>query len=482
MTNVEGISRPLPVTFRGDVRWRRPVAVAVVATADALSAVVTMVVASSFAGLAGYQPFDEPIIVIAGAAALLLCLHQLLGFYDGSRSNPVERFRDRVLAALIFSTPIAIMMASHVPLPLAIVAFALLSCLQIVTESITSAVARQLLVNADLWREPVLLIGADEETSALAKTLDAAPDGAFRPVAVFTPEAWSAATAVRPGVGRESIGLRNHSDTFRHVECALLVSSGDQRRDMQLAAEIDLPSVIILREIGALQTLWLQPRSIGNAFGIEVRRSLLVARNLRLKRAFDLVVAVPLAIACLPIIAAGALAIFLVNPGNPFYSQLRIGQNLRPFRVWKLRSMYRDAEPRLAAQLATNPAAQREWLNHFKLSRDPRILPIVGALARRSSLDELPQLLNVLRGEMSLVGPRPFPDYHLASFDREFYRLRASVTPGLSGLWQITERSNADLSAQKRLDTFYIRNWSIWLDFWILMHTLPAIVMARGAR
>jgi lipopolysaccharide/colanic/teichoic acid biosynthesis glycosyltransferase len=182
-----------------------------------------------------------------------------------------------------------------------------------------------------------------------------------------------------------------------------------------------------------------------------------------------------------PVVLVCAIFVKFSSPGPVFFRQQREGEDGRQIKILKLRTMYVDAERRLSEYLDSNPQQKHHWHRYYKLKRDPRIVPIIGKFLRTSSLDELPQLWNVLAGHMSLVGPRPFPDYHLGSFPKDFRELRRSVAPGITGLWQVSERSNADLTAQQALDTHYIRNWSVWLDIYILAKTVWTVVSPRGA-
>jgi lipopolysaccharide/colanic/teichoic acid biosynthesis glycosyltransferase len=247
-------------------------------------------------------------------------------------------------------------------------------------------------------------------------------------------------------------------------------------------SDLRAPHVVVAENAGGLPNLGLHTRNLGSALGLEVRFDLFRPGHLAVKRWIDLAVAIPLLLLAAPMIVMLALAVKVADPGPAFYRQRRVVQDGRQLGVLKLRTMYADAESRLREHLASDPAAQAEWARFFKLRNDPRILPGIGHFLRRSSLDELPQLWNIVRGEMSLVGPRPFPDYHMASFDPAFQALRVSVPPGLTGLWQVGSRSGGDIGVQQEEDLFYIRNWSLWLDMYILLETVPAVLTSRGAR
>ncbi|MDE2149918.1 MAG: sugar transferase [Gammaproteobacteria bacterium] len=197
------------------------------------------------------------------------------------------------------------------------------------------------------------------------------------------------------------------------------------------------------------------------------------------KRAFDVIGTCALLILGAPVIAAVALAV-LVTSGRPvFFAQERIGRGGKRFRCWKFRTMRRDAEKILTEVLARDPVARAEWNKHQKLRDDPRCTPI-GRFLRRWSLDELPQLFNVLRGEMSLVGPRPAMPEQLPLHGRATHWYLA-VRPGITGLWQISGRNGTSYRRRVALDGYYARNQTLRLDLIILLKTVGVVLSGRGA-
>lgn len=199
------------------------------------------------------------------------------------------------------------------------------------------------------------------------------------------------------------------------------------------------------------------------------------------KRVFDFILAAIACIAALPLVGISALLIKIYSPGPVFFAHERVGYRGKRIKVLKLRTMHTNAQELLEQHLVNNPDAKAEWETHFKLRNDPRIIPIVGKFLRKTSLDELPQLWNILKGEMSIVGPRPFPIYHLNAFSPQFCQLRQQVMPGLTGLWQVSSRSDGDLVIQEQLDRQYIEQRSFWLDMKIIAKTFYVVLAQKGA-
>lgn len=220
--------------------------------------------------------------------------------------------------------------------------------------------------------------------------------------------------------------------------------------------------------------------SVGERGAVEVinQRKLRILRAE--KRLLDGILAVFAFALTLPVSVLIALGVKLTSRGPVFYRQRRLGKMGRPIRVWKFRTMHADADRRLERMLASDPVRKAEWERNFKLTDDPRVTAF-GRLLRKLSLDELPQILNVFSGEMALVGPRPIVAEEVPRYDSA-YDLFSSVRPGITGLWQVSGRSDTDYPRRIALDTQYILNWSPWMDFWILMRTVGAVLLMRGAR
>jgi exopolysaccharide production protein ExoY len=197
------------------------------------------------------------------------------------------------------------------------------------------------------------------------------------------------------------------------------------------------------------------------------------------KRLFDAGVALLCLILLAPLFILVALAIWSIDGGSPFYRHRRLGRERRAFDCLKFRSMRIDGDEVLARHLAASPSALAEWTRTRKLKRDPRVTPI-GQLLRKSSLDELPQLFNILRGDMSLVGPRPIVEAEVEKYG-EAASAYFAVRPGLTGAWQVSGRSDTTYAERVRLDRHYVESRSFAGDIMIIMRTIPAVFLVKGS-
>lgn len=423
----------------------------------------------------------EVYLGIALGILVLPVAYLFMGLYPGYGLNDVERIRRQVTAMSIVFLSLLVWdyLARDGGWSRGIMLMTWLLAMFVLP--ISFSWLRAVLMRLGIWGAPIVVIGAGGSGEALIRTMQMSPKLGLVPVAVLDDDVSLLGRTVRtvPVVGC----VERAGELAKFVRtCA--VSKGDLGDGVGsgLAASLPFPHVVILPNIAGLQSALVEPRDFAGALGLEVKKNLLLRHNRVIKRAIDLVVGVPLLVFSAPLILILCLLICLISPGSPFFGQWREGTGGRNFRMYKLRTMHPDAKERLAETLAQNPGVREEWLGSFKLRNDPRTLPWVGRFLRRSSFDELPQLINVVRGEMSLVGPRPFPDYHLARYEPEFLALRRSVKPGITGVWQVEVRSNGDIHLQEKYDMYYIRNWSLWLDGYVLFKTFYVVIAARGAR
>lgn len=348
------------------------------------------------------------------------------------------------------------------------------------------AVTRDLLIRRRLFGRPVVVIGAGDKGARAVREMHANPRLGLVPVAIFSDNHQQIGQRLE---GVPIVGVSTAAADWRfpypvsHAMLALSYAEADGKRLLSITRQLAsrYPTIDLFPDLHGLANLWAQTRAVGPYLALTLQHDRFCTKSRIMKRAFDLALGLPLFIASIPTIAVAAFAVWMIDRAFPFYSQTREGRNGRTIRIWKIRSMTRDAEATLGTYLSTNPEARREWETTLKLRHDPRVLRGIGAFLRSSSIDELPQLWSVVVGDISLVGPRVFPQYHLDRFAPDFRSLRRQVAPGVTGLWQVNHRSESDLRVQEIADTYYIHNWSLWLDLWILLRTVKVVAARTGA-
>jgi Undecaprenyl-phosphate galactose phosphotransferase WbaP len=473
----EHVGIPAPVRTHGVLR------VSTLALTDAGALVAAGIGAhflSTFAVPEG-QPWQ--FWQLMAAVPLFSLAYASAGLYPGFGVTAVQMLRATFRqTSFVLLAILACAYAFRVGEPLGLGTLALWWALAVVAVPLGRACLAWRAASWSWWREPVLLVGDAPRLEALTESLARSHHVGYRPVAVCLssnlatlPDAWRdlpvlAATDV-VGVARRL-----------HVSTVLVAAPAGQGE--RWAAELS-DHVRRVVSVLSIEEGYVEPtavRHLGQAVGLEIHKRLLVRRNQAAKRVLDLAIAVPALVLSLPILALAAIAIVRRDPGPFLHVQPREGLDGRVFRMWKLRTMYGDAEARLVEHLHHDARAREEWEREFKLTGDPRVLPGIGTLLRRWSLDECPQLWNVLRGEMSLVGPRALPAYHLQAFGPAFRARRQRVRPGMTGMWQVMSRGTGAVRTQEALDGYYISNWSIWMDIFLLAKTVQAVMSGRGAR
>jgi Undecaprenyl-phosphate galactose phosphotransferase WbaP len=377
---------------------------------------------------------------------------------------------------------------------------------------------RSVLSKRSWWGRPVVVLGAGRVGRAVVTTMQARPQLGLKPVAILDDDPtkhgtvraiWGEADIVieaLPGEDTEELGSPSERfalEQFSEVEGVPVLGGLDlapaisQRLGINTAVmampEMDAvktlavierfadsyTNVLVIPDLFNLAHFGAPTRYLGGALGIEVQRQLLRRGPRIAKRMMDVVlttVGLPL---IFPVLLVLALVVKLDSRGSIFYPQKRLGQDGVRFGALKFRTMFTDAEQRLKGLLASDPALRAEYEQFHKLKNDPRVTR-VGRFLRKYSLDELPQLLNVFAGQMSLVGPRPYLEREIPDMDgKEAVILR--VKPGITGIWQVTVRNESTFEQRLQIDVEYVRNWSPWLDIYVLARTVPVVLGGTGS-
>ncbi|NKB23723.1 MAG: undecaprenyl-phosphate galactose phosphotransferase WbaP [Kiritimatiellae bacterium] len=337
---------------------------------------------------------------------------------------------------------------------------------------------KRILLSRNLWGIPAVIYGSDQTVPLVIEALQKEKGFGYQPIGIFDDE------SAPPARIKNIPILGGTLEKIRSAPVAIIAMPSISRHDLLELLDGPLSvyrTVLVIPDLLLeAPSLWVQPRDLQGILGLEITDNLLDPFARFTKRIVDIVFVILTFPAWSFLSLTMALFIWLSDRGNPLYTQERISQNKKQFKMWKFRTMHMNGDFILEQKLAEDPHLHQEWNKNFKLKEDPRITPI-GAFLRKTSLDELPQFINVLRGHMSLVGPRPLPDYHYDEFPERVRKLRDRVRPGITGLWQVSGRSEVGTAGMERWDTYYVRNWSVWLDIVILVRTIRVVFKKYGA-
>lgn len=267
-----------------------------------------------------------------------------------------------------------------------------------------------------------------------------------------------------------------------NIKMAIIAISHIKRKDLVSLVNYSVSAFrynILIPDFFGITTIWMSARDFDGLLGLATSQKLKIPVNIFIKRAFDLFIVIAGGLVVLPALILIAVLIKFTSRGPVLYKHKRLGLFGKEFNTYKFRTMVADADKRLRELLERDEAAREEWNTAQKLKNDPRVTRL-GAFLRKTSLDEFPQIVNVLRGEMSLVGPRPIVRAEIEKYGEDFERI-FSVRPGITGLWQVSGRSDTSYADRVSFDTYYLQNWSVWLDFWILNRTIGVVFGAEGA-
>ena len=407
--------------------------------------------------------------------AVFSILARLLPGWGRGTVEELRRLEESLF--VLFSLSLVVSFFTRMPLASSRIVFLFTYILAGTLMPFSRAIMRHIIIRSGKWGVPVALYGDLGSVKMVIDAIQTEKALGYIPAAIFTNDA-ALGTAIK---GISVLG--NLHNTTNRIPIAIVAMPEAPRH--QLIETLDGPSevyrrVIVIPDLEDAPSLWVVPRDLQGILGLEITKNLLNPFARFFKRLFDLFFTLGTAPLWMPLVALLFVLIWLEDRKNPIFLQPRIGRTGGTFRTVKFRTMVPDAEKVLQQALKKDPALREEWETHFKLKKDPRITR-VGRLLRVTSLDEIPQLFNVLRGTMSIVGPRPLPAYHHQDLPERVRFLRDKVQPGITGLWQVSGRSEAGTAGMEKWDPYYVRNWSIWLDMTILLRTFKVVLFAHGA-
>jgi Undecaprenyl-phosphate galactose phosphotransferase WbaP len=349
--------------------------------------------------------------------------------------------------------------------------------LLIIFTSLLRALARYFFSSRKWWGRGIIVLGAGQTGQHLVGQLLERPGLGLKPLAIFDDNSNLTNFYPIPLIkGLENASIFSAENNVHHVIVAM--PSVPSQKLSQILQDKNFFNTIIIPDFFGFSSLWVSTFEVGGILGLEIQQRLLSKKSQVIKRCLDLFL---LLVFIIPILIISILLSILIafdSNGSILYTQERLGKNGSKFRVFKFRSMYGDGEERLEEILKSNEKMRIEYEKYHKLKNDPRITRI-GHFLRKLSLDELPQVINVLKGDMSFVGPRAYLPRELLQMSGRHTLILKSL-PGITGLWQVSGRNALSFRERLAIDEYYVRNWSTWLDFYILARTVLVVFFGKN--
>jgi Undecaprenyl-phosphate galactose phosphotransferase WbaP len=419
-------------------------------------------------------------VYIAISVLAILLAFLLFRLYPGLGLHPVTEIRRVSTATAV--TIVAVFGAAFRHLHTIGDAALIFACLAgMMLTPFFRSLMRNICVQRKWWGYPVFVVGDRECVRNVILRLQKHPQLGFKPVAVFSHSPLSGTRICGvPAIGDpDLIDLLAREHGIGRVIVAVPGSLEKDLMELMESKAASVSHILFVTNLSSPSSLETRTADMAGMLTIEMPRTLLLPGSRAVKRAIDLALTLTAGLFVAPFMGLICLLIKLDSPGPVFYGHLRIGRGSQMFKVWKFRSMVVNGDEILKQHFRDNPEAADEWQRTQKLKNDPRITRM-GRFLRRTSLDELPQLWNVLRGEMSLIGPRPIVKGEMVKYGSLFSHY-LQVAPGLTGLWQVSGRNNTTYEERVELDSYYVRNWSPWLDLYLLARTFVAVISKQGA-
>jgi Undecaprenyl-phosphate galactose phosphotransferase WbaP len=437
----------------------------------------------------GLKFLFQPHVDLAGYIRLwpflfvFLAFYSAVGLYSGAALTPPEELRRATFSSAFLFPVIGVLTATwRGPSHFLTWTMILAMLLSVVMVPLLRAQVRICFARKDWWGYPTVIFGAGDTAKLVAETLMSEVGFGLKPVAIFD-QTWTDAPPI-PGVPvLRDFALAAEVASNLRAPYAVIAIHGETPESVIATIESYISPyfarILIIPDLFRWSSLSIKPKSFGDILGLEVVQQAALPDRQLPKRILDVVVSSLVLLFLTPVLVAIAIAIKLETRGPVIFGHVRIGRNGMPFKAWKFRTMVSNSEEILDDYLASNPRAMAEWERDHKLRNDPRVT-LVGRVLRRTSLDELPQLWNVLMSEMSLVGPRPIVEAEIPKYGAT-YSLYTRVKGGVTGLWQVSGRNDISYETRVKLDSFYVRNWSVWLDLCILYKTIGTVLFRNGA-